>query len=184
MKGVIRLKNKESKLVQKAIKGNQAAFEQLVKMHYEQIYRTAFLYVHNQEDALDIVQESTYQALISIHGLKNPEYFMTWFTKIVIRCSSQLLSKRKNDVPLTDNILSVLTAESDNITEESMSILEILGKLKESYRTSLILFYYYDYSIKTISGVMEIPEGTVKTYLSRGKDELKKRLEGERNYEV
>jgi RNA polymerase sigma-70 factor (TIGR02954 family) len=183
LKGVIRLKNKESTLIQKAIKGNQAAFAELVKMHYEQIYRTAFLYVHNQEDALDIVQESTYQALISIHGLKNPEYFMTWFTKIVIRCSGQLLSRRKNDIPLTENILASLTAESDNINEDSLSILEALGKLKESYRTTLILFYYHDYSIKTISGVMEIPEGTVKTYLSRGKDELKKRLEGKSSYE-
>jgi len=39
---------------------------------------TAYLYVHNEEDALDVFQEATYQAYISIHSLKQPEYFMTW----------------------------------------------------------------------------------------------------------
>ncbi|MGG0655842.1 sigma-70 family RNA polymerase sigma factor [Rummeliibacillus pycnus] len=169
------------KLVKKAIKGNKKAFEQLIKQHYQQIYRTAFLYVHNQEDALDIVQESTYQALISIHTLKNPEYFMTWFTKIVIRCSGQLLTKRKSVVPLTEDILEDILSSykfnNDYINEDSLLLMDAIGKLKENYRTTLILFYYYDYSIKTISEMMEIPEGTVKTYLSRSKDALKKGFE-------
>ncbi|WP_328109986.1 sigma factor [Peribacillus frigoritolerans] len=50
------------KMVKKAIRGNKKAFEQLIKQHYERIYRTAYLYVHNEEDALDVVQETTYQA--------------------------------------------------------------------------------------------------------------------------
>ncbi|MGE6376400.1 sigma factor [Peribacillus muralis] len=60
------------KLVKKAIKGNKKAFEHLIKQHYEQIYRTAYLYVHNEEDALDVVQEATYQAYTSIDSLKEP----------------------------------------------------------------------------------------------------------------
>ncbi|WP_367946571.1 sigma factor [Bacillus sp. V59.32b] len=89
------MKGPNHKLIQKAIKGNKKAFEQLIMKHHEQMYRTAFLYVRNKEDALDIVQEATYQALVSIHTLKNPEYFMTWFTKIIIRCSGQVIEKRK-----------------------------------------------------------------------------------------
>lgn len=50
------MEEKEYKLIKKAIKGNKKAFEKLIKKHYEQIYRTAYLYVHNKEDALDIVQ--------------------------------------------------------------------------------------------------------------------------------
>ncbi|MET3317548.1 UNVERIFIED_ORG: RNA polymerase sigma-70 factor (ECF subfamily) [Peribacillus simplex] len=176
------MKDQNYKLIKKAIKGDKSAFEQLIKQHYKQIYRTAYLYVHNQEDALDIAQESTYQALISIHTLKNPEYFMTWFTKIVIRCSGQLLTKRKSVVPLTEDILSRFTSNKEYINEDSLLFMDTIGELKEGYRTTLILFYYYDYSIKTISEIMEIPEGTVKTYLSRGKDVLKKNFEKRRSH--
>lgn len=166
----------EYKLVKKSIKGNKLAFEKLIKQYYQQIYRTAFLYVHNREDALDIVQESTYQALISVHTLRNPEYFMTWLTKIIVRCAGQLLSRRKNVVPLTREILSIVKSNKDDVNIDSLYLMESIRNLKENYQTTIILFYYYDYSIKTISEIMEIPEGTVKTYLSRGKAELKKAL--------
>ncbi|WP_052404891.1 sigma-70 family RNA polymerase sigma factor [Bacillus rubiinfantis] len=167
------------KIVKKAIKGNKNAFEQLIKQHYEQIYRTAYVYVHNEADALDVVQEATYQALCSIYSLKNPEYFMTWFTKIIIRCSGQVLKKQSKVVPLSDdNLLQELPAAASN-HDETMHILHALNQLPENYRTVLILFYYHDYSIKTISEILGIPEGTVKTYLSRGKTALKKYFEGE-----
>lgn len=162
------------KLVKKAIKGNKKAFEQLIKQHYERIYRTAYLYVHNEEDALDIVQEATYQALTSIHSLKHSEYFMTWLTKIIIRCAGQILKKRNNIVRLTDEVLSNLTVTIHSDHDEAIDLLNAIGQLNGNYRSAIILFYYYDYTIKTISEIMEIPEGTVKTYLSRGKVELKK----------
>lgn len=162
------------RLVKKAIKGNKSAFEKLVQQHYERIYRTAYLYVHNEEDALDVVQEATYQAFTSIHSLKNPEYFMTWLTRIVIRCAGQVLKRKSNVVPMSDEILSNLPGQVTPNMEESLQLLQAIQQLRENYRTVIILFYYYDYSIKTISSVMDIPESTVKTYLSRGKAELKK----------
>ncbi|TKG98825.1 sigma-70 family RNA polymerase sigma factor [Peribacillus simplex] len=167
------------RLVKKAIKGNKSAFEKLVQQHYERIYRTAYLYVHNEEDALDVVQEATYQAFTSIHSLKNPEYFMTWLTRIVIRCSGHVLKRKGNVVPLSDEILSNLPGQVNPYIEESLLLIDAIQQLRENYRTVIILFYYYDYSIKTISSVMEIPENTVKTYLSRGKAELKKSYENE-----
>lgn len=176
------MKDRNDKLVKKAIKGSKSAFEQLIKQHYQQMYRTAYLYVHNQEDALDIVQESTYQALLSIHSLKKPEYFMTWFTKIIIRCAGQVLTKKKKVIPLTDEMLSHYSSNNEYINEDAMLLMDAIGKLKEGYRTTIILFYYYDYSIKTISEMMEIPEGTVKTYLSRGKETLKRNLEKGRSH--
>nr|WP_218154480.1 sigma-70 family RNA polymerase sigma factor [Bacillus sp. OV322] len=167
------------RLVKKAVKGNKIAFEKLVQQHYERIYRTAYLYVHNEEDALDVVQEATYQAFTSIHSLKNPEYFSTWFTRIVIRCSGRILKRKNNVVPLSEEILSNLPGQANVNIEESLQLQNAIKLLKENYRTAIILFYYYDYSIKTISSIMEIPEGTVKTYLRRGKEELKKYYKNE-----
>ncbi|CEG25435.1 sigma-70 family RNA polymerase sigma factor [Bacillus sp. B-jedd] len=173
------MEDESQRLVKKAIKGNKSAFEKLVKQHYERIYRTAYLYVHNEEDALDVVQEATFQAFRYIHSLKHPEYFMTWLTKIVIRCSADVLRRKSKVVPLSDEIISNLPGMANSNFEDSMHLLNAIQQLKENYRTAIILFYYYDYSIKTISSVMEIPEGSVKTYLSRGKAELKKFYENE-----
>ncbi|WP_409273360.1 sigma-70 family RNA polymerase sigma factor [Neobacillus sp. SCS-31] len=173
------MENEHHWLVKKAIKGNKRAFEKLLQQHYEQIYRTAYLYVHNEEDALDVVQEAAYQALTSIHSLKNPEYFMTWLTRIVIRCSGQLLKRKSNVVPLSDEIVTNLPDQGNPNIDESLQLLTAIQQLKENYRTVIILFYYYDYSIKMISSFMEIPEGSVKTYLSRAKVELKKSYKNE-----
>ncbi|MGE6631653.1 sigma-70 family RNA polymerase sigma factor [Bacillus sp. NPDC077027] len=161
------------RLVKKAIRGNKNAFEQLVQHHYERIYRTAYLYVHNEADALDVVQEATYQAYKSINSLRNPEYFTTWFTRIVIRCSGHLIKKRDNVISLGDELLTNLPDESNANIEESSELLHAVQQLRLNYRTAILLFYYHDYSIKTISHVMGIPENTVKTYLSRGKAEEK-----------
>ena len=162
------------RLVKKAIKGNKNAFEKLVQHHFERIYRTAYLYVHNEADALDVVQEATYQGYTSIKSLRNPEYFTTWLTRIVIRCSGHVIKKRDNVIPMSDELLANLPDESNSNIEESSQLLHAVQQLRLNYRTAIILFYYYDYSIKMISSVMEIPENTVKTYLSRGKAELKK----------
>ncbi len=167
------------RLVKKAIKGNKSAFEKLVQQHYERIYRTAYLYVRNEEDALDVIQEAAYQAFTSIHSLKQPDYFTTWLTRIVIRCSGQILKRKSNVVPLSDEILSNLPGQANPDIEGSLQLLNAVQELKENYRTAIILFYYYDYSIKTISSVMDVPESTVKTYLSRGKAELKKSYKDE-----
>lgn len=179
MKGGELMEAEIHRLVKKAIKGNKNAFEKLVQHHYERIYRTAYLYVHNEADALDVVQEATYQAYISINSLRNPEYFTTWLIRIVIRCSAQVIKKRNNVIPMSNEFLANLTEESYSNIEESSQLLHAVQQLRLKYRTAIILYYYYDYSIKTISGVMEIPENTVKTYLSRGKSELKKLYESE-----
>jgi RNA polymerase sigma-70 factor (TIGR02954 family) len=173
------VQNESQRLVKKAIKGSKNAFEKLVQQHYERIYRTAYLYVHNEEDALDVVQEAAYQAYKSIHSLKHPEYFLTWLTRIVIRCALDVIGKRGKVVPMNDDYLSNVPDESTPDIEGSSQLLQAIQQLKVNHRTAIILFYYHDYSIKTISTVMDIPENTVKTYLSRGKAELKKVYEKE-----
>lgn len=170
------MKDKETVLIKKAIKGNSKALELLLKKHYERLYRTAYLYVHNKEDSLDIVQEAAYQAFKSIKTVKNPEYFLTWLTKIVIHCAMNHHRQRKAVIPLTEEILSKQTSPS---IEPTYELMDAIKGLKESFRTTLILFYYHDYSIKMISEVMELPEGTVKTNLSRGKQALRKCLKEE-----
>ncbi|MFS0673637.1 sigma-70 family RNA polymerase sigma factor [Ornithinibacillus sp. 179-J 7C1 HS] len=164
----------EINLIRKAMQGDSDSFEQLLITHRDRLYRTAFLYVRNREDALDVVQETAYKAFSSISQLRNEQYFLTWLTKILINCAYQVQRKRRNELASEHNIAVFPGAR----TEEKLDLSEAIGKLPANYQTSIILFYYYDMSLKEIANMLETPENTIKTYLSRGKKQLKKFLGG------
>ncbi|MFJ7746526.1 sigma-70 family RNA polymerase sigma factor [Peribacillus sp. NPDC097295] len=165
----------ENKLVKKAIKGDGKAFEKLLELHSDQLYRTAFLYVGNRDDALDVVQETAYKSFQAVGQLKNTEYFLTWVTRILIHCSYDLLRKKNREIPM--NRMKE-KAEEFFHQEESLDLGAAINLLNEQYRTVILLFYYRDLSIHDIAEIMSIPENTVKTYLHRAKRNLRKSLEG------
>lgn len=166
----------ELKLVKKAIKGNKECLEELLVLHGDQLYRTAYLYVRNREDALDIVQETSYKAFLSIGQLKNEKFFLTWLTKILINCSYDVLKKNKKELPL-NNMVELATDKREK-EDENLDLLEAINRLNEKHKNAIILFYFQDLPISEVAKVMKIPENTVKTYLSRGKERLKKLLGG------
>lgn len=169
----------ELKLIKKAIKGNKECLEELLVLHGDQLYRTAYLYVQNREDALDVVQEVSYKAFLSIGQLKNEKFFLTWLTKILINCSYDVLKKNNKELPLSSMI--ELTTNEREKREENLDLLEAINRLDEKYKNAIILFYFQDLPISEVAKVMKIPENTVKTFLSRGKDRLKKLLGGMNN---
>ena len=79
-------------LVKKAMRGNPKAFGTLIQQELEYLYRMAFLYVRNEADALDVVQESILKAYKGLRSLREPEYFRTWLTKITIDLSAQTVT--------------------------------------------------------------------------------------------
>lgn len=167
---------KEAKLVKKAIKGNATAFEELLVLHSERLYRTAYLYAGNRDDALDIVQETSCKAFLAIGQLKNEQYFLTWLTRILIHCAYDVLKKKKKEMPVEK--LVDLPSNSDDKVAENLDLMEAISLLKAQHRMAIILFYYHDLAISEVARMMDIPENTVKTYLQRGRKELKTRLGG------
>ena len=91
-----------AKLVQKAKKGNDEAFEQLIDSVRDKLYRTAYAYVRNEQDALDVYQEAIYTAYISIKSLKKPESFNSWITKILVFKAIDFIRKESHHFT-TDN---------------------------------------------------------------------------------
>lgn len=71
------MKKDTIKLVRKAIKGNMAAYGELIAEYQVYLYKTAFLYVKNEADALDAVQECVTRGLLGIEKLREPQYFKT-----------------------------------------------------------------------------------------------------------
>ncbi|MBP1947421.1 sigma-70 family RNA polymerase sigma factor [Virgibacillus litoralis] len=164
-------------LVDKAINGDGQAFETLVKNESEKLYKTAFLYVRNKEDALDVLQETIYKAFVSIKQVKQPQYFHTWLTKILIRTAYDFIRKRKK-VVLDENIIDIMPDKPSTNIEDKLDTLNAVNRLNKDYQTVIILFYYHDLTIYQISETMAKPENTIKTYLRRAKMELKKIIGG------
>jgi len=170
-------------LVKEAQQGNDNAFLKLFQEYENDIYRTAFVYVKNQEDALDVVQETAYRAFKSIKNLKEPKYLKTWIIKIAISCSIDVLRKQKKVVELKPEVEKVLSSKDENDIALSMTLDDLIQLLNETEKKVIILRYYFDFTIKEVSETLNIPLGTAKTILYRGLNKLRKELNGDELYE-
>lgn len=163
------------KKVQKAMKGNHKAFQELMEEQKVKLYKIAFMYVKNEEDALEVFQETIYKALISIKNLNDERYFSTWLTRILINTALDLIKKKSRVVPMDREVLE--NKVKPYITpEKEIDLLEAVMELDEKYKSVLVLRYYQDYAIKQIAEILECPEGTVKTNIHRGLILLRKTI--------
>ena len=85
--------------VRKAIKGDKDAFLDLIESQKEKLYKIAYTYVKNEQDALDIIQETICKAYVSLETLKKPRYFNTWLIKILMNVALTTVNKNKKVVP-------------------------------------------------------------------------------------
>lgn len=166
-----------NRLVKKAQKGDDKAFLKLFQKYEEDIYRMAYLYVKNESDALDVVQEVAYRSFKKIDTLKNPEYFKTWLIKIAITCSINLVRKNKKVVQLKPEHEEFLGSEDEDVSL-SITLQELLGQLNEDEKSIVILRFYEGYSFKEIAELLNIPLGTAKSVLYRALDKLRKQFKG------
>jgi RNA polymerase sigma-70 factor (ECF subfamily) len=171
----------DAKLVKRATGGDGKALEKLLIKHSDQLYRTAYLYVGNQEDALDAVQEAACRICRTVSQLKKEQYFLTWITRILINCCYEILKKRRREVAIAE---ADEKAEAKQMQSEvHLDLVQAINQLNDKGRTAIILFYYYDQTIREVAQTMDMPENTVKTVLRRAKECLKKSLGGKADHE-
>ncbi|EKN70425.1 RNA polymerase sigma-32 subunit RpoH [Neobacillus bataviensis LMG 21833] len=161
------------KLVKRAQKGDDRAFLKLFQKYEEDIYRMAYVYVKNESDALDMVQEVAYRSFKKIDTLKNPEYFKTWLIKIAITCSIDLVRKNKKVIQLKPEYEEFIGSESDDVPL-SVTLQELLDRLNEDEKSIVILKFYEGYSFKEIADLLNMPLGTAKSTLYRALGKLRK----------
>jgi RNA polymerase sigma-70 factor (ECF subfamily) len=146
--------------------------QEAVEKYSPSIIRIAFTYVKNMADAEDILQD-TFLSFLQLNPLfESAEHEKAWFIRVAINKSKNYLKSGwfKNKVPLTED-LSYMPEEEHGLLEEVM-------KLDEKYRIPIHLFYYEGYSIDEIADLMQAKSTTIKTWLSRGRKILKKKLGG------
>ena len=160
------------KLVRKSKKGNNSAFSILIKSYEKDLYKVAIAMTKNDDDALDCIQEAILQAYISIKDLRQDEYFKTWLIKILINKCNALLKKNKKILNLDVN-----TSKNDTVEQsDRLELKDSINSLDSDLRIIIILYYYEDMSIKDISESLNIPQGTIKSRLSRARSKLKEML--------
>jgi RNA polymerase sigma-70 factor (TIGR02954 family) len=163
----------ELNLVKDAIKGNDSAFLELIKLYKIDLYKTALSFLRNEEDALEAIQEVTYRAYKSVGSIKEPSYFKTWLIRIMINyCNDQL--KKKKRVVLDDELILHQGTQEDYLT---MELKDAMLGLDERSREILTLKYFNDLKIKDIAAEMRCPEGTVKTWLNKALKALREKLD-------
>jgi RNA polymerase sigma-70 factor (ECF subfamily) len=160
-------------LVKKAQKGDDEAYIRLFEQYEKDIYRIAFVYLKNQEDTLDVVQETAYRSFKSITTLKEPKYFKTWLIRIVISCSIDVLRQRNKVILLHPEYQEFMTKEEDEDIPLSLSLKDLLDSLDDEEKSVIILRFYNDYTIRETSEILELPLGTGKTILYRGLSKLR-----------
>ena len=160
------------KLVRKSKKGNNSAFSVLIKSYEKDLYKVAIAMTKNDDDALDCIQEAILQAYISIKDLRQDEYFKTWLIKILINKCNALLKKNKKILNLDVN-----TSKNDTVEQsDRLELKDSINNLDSDLKIIVILYYYEDMSIKDISESLNIPQGTIKSRLSRARSKLKEML--------
>ncbi len=150
--------------------------QELIERYQGNLFVAAFQICKNREDAEDVVQDTFLQYHLSKKEYESEEHVRAWLLRVAINKAKNvnLTFWRRNKQSLED-YMEDLTFEA----KEDSDLFEAVLALPEKYRMVIHLFYYEDYSVKEIAGVLKVNENNVKARLSRGRKMLKQALKEE-----
>lgn len=156
--------------IKKAIRGDADAFAELMMQYKTDMYKVARGILNNQEDVADAISNTILKCYENIGTLKQPKYFKTWMTRILINECNQMIRKYGNQCLL--EVFPEIPWQDASM--ETVEFEELMQALDEKYRVILVLYYSQGYRISEIADLLNMPESTVKTRLARGRDMLAK----------
>lgn len=165
-------------LSQCALVDNRDAFGRLVEAYQPRVRR--FLLNLTMGDEMltdDLAQETFIKAYVGIRGFKGLSSFGTWLYRIAY--NEFYSHKRKHSEEHVEDITrlgEVSTADNDAI-DASMTVQEAMARLGDNERVAITLFYIEDQPLKQVSKIMQMPEGSVKSLIHRGKAKMRQFIE-------
>lgn len=121
------------------------------------LYRTARLYLGSDSAAVDAVDEAVYKGFLSYKKLKQPEYFDTWMTRILLNVCNDELRRRKRETTLCE--LPETAAEEF----DALPLKEAVERLPRDLRSVIALRYFAGYTLGETAEILKLPPGTVST---------------------
>lgn len=131
------------------------------------LYCIARSYLRCEADCEDALQTALLHAWEKRSTLRQPQYFRTWLTRILINTCKETLRRQKREVPAADFPEAAAPQGAD------IALWEALRVLDEKYRIVMILYYRDGYDIGDIARILHTTQGTVKSRLSRARQQLK-----------
>lgn len=187
----------DDQFLERLRRGEAAAFERLVGEHSGDIYALLFRLTADPEEARDLTQETFLRAFQSINRFRGDASLKTWVYRIAInqaRNRWRWWRRRKRDVTVSldatddqhEQPLAATLADNDSLNPERETLAreregqlrDALSGLKRSYREAVILRDVEGFSYEEIASTLQISIGTVKSRISRGRLELRHKLEG------
>lgn len=177
----------DSLLISNAINGDMSAFEKIISMHEQSVYRIALRYTKNESDALDISQETFIKVYRAISSFKGDSSLSTWIYRIASNvCIDHIRKNNKPpEVPLykTDengntydiNVPSPIGNPEEYVdSAETMDeIACALNKLSDEHKEVIVLRDIEGFSYAEIADILEVEEGTVKSRIARARKKFR-----------
>jgi RNA polymerase sigma-70 factor, ECF subfamily len=178
------------KRITQVIKGDQDAFGEIVEIYKNSVYHLCYRMIGNQHEAEDLAQEAFLRAYVNIKSFNQELKFSTWLFRIATNLCIDRIRKKKPDYFLDAEVSGTegLTMYSQipsttPLPENQLESLELQAtvqkeilKLPEKYRSVIVLKYIEELSLNEISEILDLPLGTVKTRIHRGREALRKQL--------
>lgn len=154
---------------------NEVVIEEFVKNHQKDLYRFAYSYVKNSNDALDIVQDSVYKALKNSDSLKEQGKVKTWLFTIIRNTSFTFLKGKNKEVSLS---LVKEKSEEEKISKaEKIYLKDLIRSLDSESRELITLRFYEDLQFNEMAEVLCANINTVKTRFYKVMDQIKENYE-------
>lgn len=160
-------------------KSNKTLIEKIILEKYNQYYRLAYSYVHNEADASDIVQNGAYKALRSSHALKEPEFAETWVYRIML---NECFRQFKRPQFLSYEVMQEERGGEFEGAEDSYADIDLqraLEALEEKDKAIIILKYFEDKKLEEIADILDENVNTIKSRLYRSMKKLRSTLSSE-----
>ena len=177
---------KEEKLIARAVKGDAAAFNELLAGHEKKMYAVCLRMCANHEDAQDCLQEAMLRVYRSISGFKGQSAFSTWLYRVTMNTCLDELRRRKGKATTSlDGLLDSGWSPSDEEdtpekhaigAEQRRAVQTMIAELPEDMRAAVVLRDIQGYSYEEISQMLEINVGTIKSRISRGREKLREKI--------
>lgn len=150
----------------RAKQGDADAFTELMQIHMSDMVKVSTAILMNDEDAADAIQDTILTCYEKLYSLRNPQWFRTWMTRILINRCLDYKRKKKPLVPIEE------APEAFYYDTTNLEFKEAMAQLDEKYRVPMVLYYGMQLPVKEISGILHLPRNTVLSRLARGRQQL------------
>jgi RNA polymerase sigma-70 factor, ECF subfamily len=166
----------DPKVVTAARSGDLGAFETLVRRYQGDIWRLCFQLVHDEHLADDITQDTFVRAFRFMRRYRAESKFSTWLFSIARNCAMDEMRRSARRSRLARRVESEAPPRA-RTDQTSIEVRDVLANLPLGLREPIVMIDMFGMSYREVAAVLRVPEGTVKSRVHRGRQQLARQLE-------